>query len=58
MQPIRQRVDALLLRGYYNELTYGSARNSWSTVKSVDFHRHRKACSRPTMQPSKRCVMP
>ena len=23
MQPIRQRVDALLLRGYYNELTYG-----------------------------------
>jgi transposase len=23
MQPIRQRVDALLLRGYYNELTHG-----------------------------------
>jgi transposase len=23
MQPIRQRVDALLLRGYYNALTYG-----------------------------------
>ena len=23
MQPIRQRVDSLLLRGYYNELTYG-----------------------------------
>jgi transposase len=41
MQPIRQRVDALLLRGYYNELTYGFCKelvehraNLWTFIDS------------------------
>jgi transposase len=29
MQPIRQEVDALLLRGYFNGLTYGFCRELW-----------------------------
>ena len=29
MQPIRERVEALLLRGYFNALTYGLCRELW-----------------------------
>jgi len=54
MQSIRQRVDALLLRGYFNART----RSWWSTRNDCGRSWKSKGSSRRTTRPSKRCVTP